>query len=213
MSSTVVTWIIIGLIVAFVAWIVTIYNSLVAMRQRVSQAFSDIDVQTKQRHDLIPNLIETVKGYAAHERGTLEAVVQARNAAVTAQAGGVAAQAAGALGVGNGRANFTSTRNGHRASGDNFVRSFEVGLIPIAGRSGVKRCIELKDQLFSRTDCEILGNRRHGCSGRVCRRCRLGKHKSAYEPNRHQTAQSGDDHSTHHGGVPPIGRRPRADRA
>jgi LemA protein len=88
------TWIIIGAIVLLVLWIIMIYNGLVAMRQRVNQAFSDIDVQTKQRHDLIPNLVETVKGYAAHERGTLEAVVQARNAAVTAQAGGVAAQAA-----------------------------------------------------------------------------------------------------------------------
>ena len=48
-----------------------IYNGLVAMRQRVNQAFADIDVQLKQRHDLIPNLVETVKGYAAHERGTL----------------------------------------------------------------------------------------------------------------------------------------------
>src|SRR5947209_9348263 len=94
MSSTAITWIILGLIVLFVIWIVSVYNGLVAMRQRVNPAFSDIDVQTKQRHDLIPNLVETVKGYAAHERGTLEAVVQARNAAMTAQAGGIAAQAA-----------------------------------------------------------------------------------------------------------------------
>ena len=94
MSSTATTWIIIIAIVAIVLWVIMIYNGLVAMRQRVNQAFSDVDVQTKQRHDLIPNLVETVKGYASHERGTLEAVVQARNAAVTAQAGGVAAQAA-----------------------------------------------------------------------------------------------------------------------
>jgi LemA protein len=94
MSSTVITWIVIGAIVLLVLWIIMIYNGLVAMRQRVNQAFSDIDVQTKQRHDLIPNLVETVKGYAGHERGTLEAVVQARNAAITAQSGGVAAQAA-----------------------------------------------------------------------------------------------------------------------
>src|SRR6266571_3741585 len=94
MSSTVTTWIIIIAIVAIVLWVIMIYNGLVAMRQRVNQAFSDVDVQTKQRHDLIPNLVETVKGYASHERGTLEAVVQARNAAITAQSGGVAAQAA-----------------------------------------------------------------------------------------------------------------------
>jgi LemA protein len=78
-------WIIIGLIVVLVLWIIFIYNGLVAMRQRTNQAFADIDVQLKQRHDLIPNLVETVKGYASHERGTLEAVVQARNAAMTAQ--------------------------------------------------------------------------------------------------------------------------------
>jgi LemA protein len=94
MSSTLTTWIVIGVIVVLVLWVISIYNGLVAMRQRVNQAFSDVDVQTKQRHDLIPNLVETVKGYASHERGTLEAVIQARNAAVTAQSGGVPAQAA-----------------------------------------------------------------------------------------------------------------------
>src|ERR671937_862398 len=91
MSSTAVTWIVIGVIIVLVLWIITIYNGLIAMRQRVNQAFSDIDVQTKQRHDLVPNLVETVKGYAGHDRGTLEAVVQARNAAIAAQ--GPAAQA------------------------------------------------------------------------------------------------------------------------
>jgi LemA protein len=94
MSGISTTWIVIGVVVVLAIWIMMVYNGLVAMRQRVNQAFSDIDVQTKMRHDLIPNLVETVKGYASHERGTLEAVVNARNAAVTAQAGGVAAQAA-----------------------------------------------------------------------------------------------------------------------
>src|SRR5262245_58277132 len=90
MSTT--AWVIIGIIVLLVLWIIMIYNGLVAMRQRVSQAFADIDVQLKQRHDLIPNLVETVKGYAAHERGTLEEVVRARNVAMASQ--GPAQQAA-----------------------------------------------------------------------------------------------------------------------
>lgn len=83
MSTT--TWIVLGVIALLVIWLIIMYNGLVAMRQRVNQAFADVDVQLKQRHDLVPNLVETVKGYAAHERGTLEAVVQARNAAITAQ--------------------------------------------------------------------------------------------------------------------------------
>ena len=61
------------------------YNRLVALRQNANQAFADIDVQLKQRQDLIPNLVETVKGYAAHESGTLEAVIAARNAAGAAR--------------------------------------------------------------------------------------------------------------------------------
>jgi LemA protein len=90
MSTT--TWIILGIIVVLVLWVIMIYNNLVAMRQRVGQAFADVDVQLKQRHDLVPNLVETVKGYASHERGTLDAVVKARNVAMAAQ--GPAAQAA-----------------------------------------------------------------------------------------------------------------------
>src|SRR5436305_475574 len=77
-------WIILIVIAGLVIWIIMIYNGLVSMRQRVNQSFADIDVQLRQRHDLIPNLVETVKGYAAHERGTLEEVIKARNAAMTA---------------------------------------------------------------------------------------------------------------------------------
>jgi len=84
--------IILVVIAGLVFWGISIYNGLVAMRQRVSQAFADVDVQLKQRHDLIPNLVETVKGYATHERETLDAVVKARNAAIAAQ--GPAAQGA-----------------------------------------------------------------------------------------------------------------------
>jgi LemA protein len=85
-------WIILGVIVVVVLFVITTYNGLVSLRQRVNQSFADVDVQLKQRHDLIPNLVETVKGYAAHERGTLEAVIQARNSAMAAQ--GPAQQAA-----------------------------------------------------------------------------------------------------------------------
>ncbi|MFL9825147.1 LemA family protein [Rhodoplanes sp. SY1] len=86
MSTT--AWIVLGVIVVLILWVITIYNGLVAMRQRVDQSFADIDVQLKQRHDLIPNLVETVKGYASHERGTLEAVVAARNRAISVQGQG-----------------------------------------------------------------------------------------------------------------------------
>ena len=100
-----------GLILLIVAVVLAvlligIYNRLVALRQNCNQAFADIDVQLKQRHDLIPNLVETVKGYAAHEKGTLEAVIQARNAAVTAERTGdptAMGQAEGVLGMALGR--------------------------------------------------------------------------------------------------------------
>lgn len=86
------TWIVIAVVAVVVLILIGIYNRLVGLRQRAGQAWSDISVQLKQRHDLVPNLVETVKGYASHERGTLEAVVKARNAAIAAS--GPDAQAA-----------------------------------------------------------------------------------------------------------------------
>ena len=77
-------WIIIGVVVLLVIFVVAAYNRLVALRNRIDAAWSQIDVQLKRRYDLIPNLVETVKGYAAHERETLEAVVRARQQAVDA---------------------------------------------------------------------------------------------------------------------------------
>lgn len=80
-----ITWIIIGLIVLLALILMAMYNGLIRSKNRVDEAWSDIDVQLKRRHDLIPNLIETVKGYAAHEQATLEKVIAARNSAVKAQ--------------------------------------------------------------------------------------------------------------------------------
>ena len=75
------TVIVLGILAAIVLWVVVMYNNLVNLRNRVRNAFSQIDVQLTRRYDLIPNLVESVKGYMGHERGTLEAVIAARNAA------------------------------------------------------------------------------------------------------------------------------------
>lgn len=86
-------WIILGVIALVVISGIGIYNRLVRLRQVTNQAWADVDVQLKQRYDLVPNLVETVKGYAGHEKQTLEAVIQARNAAVAAQGPAATAQA------------------------------------------------------------------------------------------------------------------------
>ena len=78
-------WIFLLVVAGLIVAVVAAYNKLVGLRQRSEEAWSDIDVQLKRRTDLVPNLVETVKGYAAHERGTLDAVVRARGAAVSAQ--------------------------------------------------------------------------------------------------------------------------------
>ena len=79
-------WIIVLIIIALIViYLIAIYNGLVTSRNAYKNAFAQIDVQLTRRHDLIPNLVETVKGYAAHEKGTLEAVTQARANAINAQ--------------------------------------------------------------------------------------------------------------------------------
>jgi LemA protein len=107
-------WITLGVLVAVALFAIAVYNRLVVLKNRFKNAFAQIDVQLKRRYDLIPNLVESVKGYLAHERGTLEAVTKARGAAVSAESRAAAspgdpeamralAQAEGALGGALGR--------------------------------------------------------------------------------------------------------------
>ncbi len=99
MSAT--GWILLGLLAALAVWGISIYNRLVQLRNRIANAFGQIDVQLKRRHDLIPNLVEVARGYLAHEAATLEAVIQARGqaqgAAAAARSQPASASALGAL--------------------------------------------------------------------------------------------------------------------
>jgi LemA protein len=94
-----IMWIVIGVAVVVFLAIIAMYNSLVARRVETQNAWSQIDVQLKRRYDLIPNLVETVKGYAKHESGTLERIVQARNQALTASSVADKAAAEGQLSI------------------------------------------------------------------------------------------------------------------
>jgi LemA protein len=100
------SWLLVVVIVVLVllaAWAVLLYNGLVQKRNRVDNAWAQAEVQLKRRHDLVPNLVETVKGYAAHERGTFDSVTQARAAAASAQGPAQAGAAEGILGQALGR--------------------------------------------------------------------------------------------------------------
>ncbi|MFT5314868.1 MAG: LemA protein, partial [Candidatus Krumholzibacteriia bacterium] len=92
--------IILGLIVVAAIWVIGIYNSLVGLRNQVKEAWAQVDVQLKRRFDLIPNLMETVKGYMSHERETLEAVTQARAAVGGAGGGDLEGRMAAEAGLG-----------------------------------------------------------------------------------------------------------------
>jgi LemA protein len=89
--------VLLGIIVLVVVWLVGMYNSLVGLRNQVKNAWAQIDVQLKRRHDLIPNLVETAKGYMQHERGTLDSVTNARSKAMGADSVGDKAKAEGEL--------------------------------------------------------------------------------------------------------------------
>lgn len=78
------TYIVLIVVAVILAWVIAVYNRLITTRNQVDEAWSDIDVQVKRRYDLIPNLIETVKGYATHEQGTFQKVTEARNSAMQA---------------------------------------------------------------------------------------------------------------------------------
>ncbi len=89
----IISWIILGIIVIVLFWIAAAFNGFVTLKNRVKEAFADIDVQLKRRYDLIPNLVETVKGYATHERELFEKVTQARTSAMGAQGAKAKAEA------------------------------------------------------------------------------------------------------------------------
>lgn len=93
----IILWVILTIIVVVVLWVIMAFNGLVTLKNRAKEALSDIDVQTKRRYDLIPNLVETVKGYAAHEAGVFEKVTQARTNAMNAQGTAQKEQAENAL--------------------------------------------------------------------------------------------------------------------
>ncbi|MCX6766499.1 MAG: LemA family protein [Candidatus Moranbacteria bacterium] len=92
-----IMWVILGIVVLAVLWAVAVYNGLIRLKNRVDEAWSDIDVQLKRRYDLIPNLVNTVKGYASHEKEVFEKVTEARTRAMGAQSAGDKAQAENAL--------------------------------------------------------------------------------------------------------------------
>ena len=97
MGIGIVALVLVGLIVILFAWVAGAYNGLVRLRNQLENAWAQIDVQLKRRHDLIPNLVETVKGYAKHERETFEKVTQARNMAMSAKTVGERAEAENVL--------------------------------------------------------------------------------------------------------------------
>jgi LemA protein len=93
----ILTWVVLTILAVAILWIVMVFNGFVVLKNRAKEALSDIDVQTKRRYDLVPNLVETVKGYASHESGLFEKVTKARANAMSAQGNAQKAEAENAL--------------------------------------------------------------------------------------------------------------------
>src|SRR5918999_381068 len=111
-----------GVLTVAILWLIFTYNGLVRARNKVDEAWSGIDVQLKRRHDLVPNLVETVKGYAAHERETLQRVTEARAAAVEASAPGAVERAEAKLTTALGAINALAEAYPQLRAAENFQR-------------------------------------------------------------------------------------------
>ncbi len=131
-------WIVIAIVVALLLAAVYFYNRLVTLRNRVDNSWAQIEVQLKRRYDLIPNLVETVKGYAAHERETFEAVTNARTRAQAAQGPGEQAQAEGILGQALGRL-FAVAEDYPELQADENFRQLQDELAQTENRIAVSR--------------------------------------------------------------------------
>lgn len=135
---TIVLLVLLGLAGIVLLWFVTIYNGLVRLRNEVKNAWAQIDVQLKRRHDLVPNLVETVKGYAAHEKGTLEEVIKARSQAVAATGVENQGRAEGALSQALGRLMLVVEQYPDLKANQNFL-SLQEELTSTENRIGFAR--------------------------------------------------------------------------
>src|SRR5687767_5112563 len=131
-------WIILGVVAVLVVALVLLYNRLVTLRNRVENAWAQVDVQLKRRYDLIPNLVETVKGYAAHERETFEAVTAARTRAQAAQGPAEQGAAEGLLGQALGRLFAVAEAYPELQADENF-RQLQTELAETENRIAISR--------------------------------------------------------------------------
>ncbi|HMP76938.1 MAG TPA: LemA family protein [Kiritimatiellia bacterium] len=151
-------WIVLAVVVVLVLIFVGLYNGLVRARNEVRNAWAQIDVQLKRRHDLIPNLVETVKGYMTHERETLDSVTRARAGAVSAQAGGqvgAIAQAEGAL-MGALRGFYAVAENYPQLKADANFRALQEELTSTENKVSFARQFYNDAVLKFNTACETI---------------------------------------------------------